>query len=77
MPPVDAEEFHILVEQGIPQSGDDPLPVLFPNPKGTESFQPLLFLGILRVGHVTIENCAHGSKMNQITSVERKKKVRV
>jgi hypothetical protein len=32
------------VEQGITQSADDPLPILFVNPKDPEGFQPLLFL---------------------------------
>jgi hypothetical protein len=42
--PVATEKLLILVEQGITQSADDPLPILFVNPKDPEGFQPLLFL---------------------------------
>ncbi len=39
-----AEKFLVLVEQGIAQSADDPLPVLLDDPEDPEGFQPLLFL---------------------------------
>ncbi len=44
MPPVATEKLLMLVEQGTTQSADDPLPVLFANPKDPDSFHPLLFL---------------------------------
>jgi hypothetical protein len=44
MPPVASENLLILVEKGMPQPTDDPLSVLFDNPKDPKSFQTLLFL---------------------------------
>jgi len=42
------EKFLVLVEQGVSQSVDDPLPVLLDDPKDPEGFQPLLFLNRIK-----------------------------
>ena len=33
----------MFIQQGVTQSVDDPFPILLPNPKDPEGFQPLLF----------------------------------
>ena len=43
MSPVAAEKLLVIVEQGVSQSANDPLPVLLADPKDPEGFPPLLF----------------------------------
>ena len=33
----------MFIKEGMTQSDDDPFPILLPNPKDSEGFQPLLF----------------------------------
>ncbi len=33
----------MLIEESTPQSPEDPLPILFPDPEDSKGFQPLLF----------------------------------
>jgi hypothetical protein len=43
MPPVTAEELLMFIQEVMTQSADDPFPILLPDPKDPEGFQPFLF----------------------------------
>ena len=43
MSPVAVKELLVFIQKGMTQSADDPFPILLPNPKDPEGFQPPLF----------------------------------
>jgi hypothetical protein len=43
MSPVSTEEVLMFIQEGMTQSVDDPFPILLPDPKDPEGFQPRLF----------------------------------
>jgi hypothetical protein len=43
MTSVSVKDLLMFIKQGMTQSSDDPFPILLPDPKDPEGFQPLLF----------------------------------